>query len=99
MSSAAPVPKVLSAALQGKGVAVTLKNGVVVHGVAVDVDAESGTMVVDVQTTSTSAADAKPVPHLQCVPRVTLRGSAIAFVDFRSAAVNLDLVARAALVA
>ena len=96
---AAPVPKVLSAALHGKAVSVTLKNGVVVSGVASEIDAESGAMVIDVQSTATSAADATPVPHLACVPRVTLRGSAIAFVDFRSTAVNLDLVARAALVA
>jgi small nuclear ribonucleoprotein (snRNP)-like protein len=95
----AAVPRVLAAALPGKSVRVTLKNGVVVTGRLVELEPETGSVVLDTETSATSSADARPVPHFLCVPRVTLRGSGITAIDFFAAQVNMDLVARAALVA
>jgi small nuclear ribonucleoprotein (snRNP)-like protein len=93
----AAVPRVLAHALPHRDVAVTLKNGVVVRGRAVELEAETGSVVLDVQSAVVSAADATPVPHLMCVPRATLRGSSIAFIDFLASQVRLDDVAKATL--
>lgn len=102
-TSAAPIHRVLAAALVDRAVVVTLKNGVVVRGTVAEFEAESGTVVVDTTTAAASVGSANGMPsippHLLCVPRVTLRGSAVAFIDFPAAAGNLDLIARAALAA
>ena len=96
---AAVVPKLMSAALHGKAVSVTLKNGVIVQGRVVEFDAETSNMVVDVSGARASSVNLNTPPHLLCVPRATIRGSAVAFIDFDAKDVDLLLVTRASLAA